>query len=145
MAEIHVLIILFVVGFTSAGLLPSQAEVVLFAILATGDYRAWLLVLVTTAGNVTGCVGNYYVGKYIRKFENKKWFPIKEKYLQKAQLLFQKHGARTLLLSGIPFIGDPITVAAGMSRVDIWIFLPLVSLCKAARYACVWLLFMGIF
>lgn len=145
MAEIHVLIILFVVGFTSAGFLPSQAEVVLFAILATGDYRAWLLVLVTTAGNVTGSVGNYYLGKYISKFKDKKWFPVKEKYLQKAQSLFEQHGPRTLLLAGIPFIGDPLTIAAGMSRVKMWLFLPLVSVSKACRYACVWLLFMGIF
>lgn len=145
MAEIHVLIILFVVGVTSAGFLPSQAEVVLFAILATGDYRAWLLVLVTTAGNVTGSVGNYYLGKYISKFKDKKWFPVKEKYLQKAQSLFEQHGPRTLLLAGIPFIGDPLTIAAGMSRVKMWLFLPLVSVSKACRYACVWLLFMGIF
>lgn len=145
MAEIHVLIILFVVGFTSAGFLPSQAEVVLFAILATGDYRAWLLVLVTTAGNVLGSVGNYYLGKYIRKFEDKKWFPVKEKYLQKAQALFERHGPRTLLLAGIPFIGDPITVAAGMSRVNMWTFLPLVSFSKGCRYTFVWLLFTGIF
>lgn len=145
MAEIHVLIILFVVGFTSAGFLPSQAEVVLFAILATGDYRAWLLVLVTTAGNVTGSVGNYYLGKYISKFKDKKWFPVKEKYLQKAQSLFKQHGPRTLLLAGIPFIGDPLTIAAGMSRVKMWLFLPLVSVSKACRYACVWLLFTGIF
>lgn len=145
MAEIHVLIILFVVGFTSAGFLPSQAEVVLFAILATGDYRGWLLVLVTTAGNVAGSVGNYYLGKYIRQFENKKWFPVKEKYLQKAQLLFEKHGPATLLLAGIPFIGDPITISAGMSRVKMWVFLPLVSFSKGCRYCFVWLLFMGIF
>ncbi|MBR3603916.1 MAG: DedA family protein [Elusimicrobiaceae bacterium] len=145
MAEIHVLIILFIVGFTSAGLLPSQAEVVLFAILATGDYRAWLLVLVTTAGNVTGSVGNYYLGKYIRRFENKKWFPVKEKYLLSAQHLFEQKGPLTLLLAGIPFIGDPITIAAGMNQVKMWLFLPLVSLSKGCRYAFVWLLFTGIF
>ncbi|MBQ7909070.1 MAG: DedA family protein [Elusimicrobiaceae bacterium] len=145
MAEIHVLIILFVVGVTSAGFLPSQAEVVLFAVLATGEYRPWLLVLVTTAGNVVGSVGNYYLGKYILKFENKKWFPVKKKYLEKAENLFARHGPATLLLSGIPFIADPITVAAGMSKVKMWVFLPLVSISKACRYAVVWLLFIGIF
>ena len=145
MAEIHVLIILFLVGTVSATFVPSQAEIVLFALLATGDYRGWILVLAATAGNVVGSIGNYYLGKYIRKFEDKKWFPVKKKYLKEAEGIFQKHGPLTLLLAWVPFIGDPITIAAGMVRVKMWIFLPLVSISKGFRYAFVWGLYVGLF
>lgn len=145
MAEIHVLIILFLVGITSAAFLPSQAEIVLFALLATDEYRPWLLVLTATAGNVTGSVVNYYLGKYIRKFENKKWFPVKRKYLRKAEEIFKRHGPATLLLAGVPFLADPITIVAGMLRIKMRIYLPLVGISKAVRYLLVWGLFAGLF
>ena len=145
MAEIHVLIILFLVGAVSATFVPSQAEVVLFALLATGNYRGWVLVLAATAGNVAGSIGNYYLGKYILNFEDKKWFPVKKNYLDKAEQIFQKHGPVTLLLAWVPFIGDPITIAAGMTRVKMWIFVPLVSLSKGFRYVFVWGLYLGLF
>lgn len=145
MAEIHVLVILFFVALASATFIPSQAELVLFALLATGDYRAWVLVAVAVAGNVTGTVGNYYLGRYIRRFENKKWFPVKKKYLLKAEKIFKRHGPVTLLLAWVPFIGDPITIVAGILRVKMWLFLPLVTVSKGLRYAFVWALYAGLF
>ena len=40
----------------------------------------------------------------------------------------------SLLLSWVPFIGDPLTVVAGMLRVRLGWFVLLVTLGKAARY-----------
>lgn len=145
MAEIHVLIILFLVGITSATFLPSQAEIVLFTLLATDDYRPWLLVLTATTGNVAGSIGNYYLGKYIHRVENKKWFPVKQKYLNKAENIFKRHGPATLLLAWLPFLGDAITITAGMLRIKMHLFIPLVFISKGFRYLLVWGLFAGIF
>lgn len=139
------MVILFFVSLASATFIPSQAEIVLFALLATGDYRAWILVGVATAGNVLGSVGNYYLGRYIRKFEDKKWFPVKKKYLRKAEAIFKRHGPATLLLAWVPFIGDPITIVAGILRVKMWLFLPLVTISKGLRYGFVWALYAGLF
>ena len=138
MSEIHAVIFLFFVAVISANFLPSQAELLLFALLAAGDDEPLLLVVAATLGNVIGGLGNYYAGFFIRCFEKKKWFPIKKKYIQKAQRLFDKHGTLTLLLAGVPFVGGPILVAAGMMRIPLWLFLPLVTVGKAVRYLLVW-------
>lgn len=138
MSEIHAVILLFLVAVISASILPSQAELVLFALLAAGDYDPLLLVCAATLGNVIGSLVNYYVGFSIRHFENKKWFPVKKKYIQKAEKLFAKHGTWTLLLAAVPFIGGPILVTAGIMRIALWIFLPLVTISKAMRYILVW-------
>lgn len=54
MAEIHVLIILFFVAVESATIVPPQTDVLLLALFATGQYRAWLLVLAAVAGQCAG-------------------------------------------------------------------------------------------
>jgi membrane protein YqaA with SNARE-associated domain len=38
------------------------------------------------------------------------------------------------LLAWIPVIGDPLTLVAGIFRTRLWVFLPLVTIGKAARY-----------
>jgi len=43
----------------------------------------------------------------------------------------------SLLFAWVPFIGDPLTFAAGVLRVNFWLFLLLVSIGKAGRYAVV--------
>ena len=40
-----------------------------------------------------------------------------------------------MLLAWVPFIGDPLTVAAGAMKLRLSLFLPLVAAGKAARYA----------
>ena len=141
MAEIHALLLLFFVAVASASFFPSQAELVLFALLAMGDYDPLLLVLAATAGNGLGSLGNYYVGRYMGHLSDKPWFPIKPAYLEKTKRLFARHGKLTLLLAGVPFIGNPITLVAGMLRVSLWLFIPLVTAGKSVRYWLAWALY----
>lgn len=145
MAEIHVLIILFFVAVESATIVPPQTDVLLLALFATGQYRAWLLVLAAVAGSVLGGLINYYAGRYIRILQQKKWFPIKQRYLDKAARIFRRHGKLTLLLCGMPLIGDAVTLCAGMLRVNLLWFIGLAALSRAARYGFLWALYAGLF
>lgn len=70
----------------------------------------------------------------IEHFRNKRWFPIKEKELAKAQNWYQRHGRWSLLLCWVPIIGDPITLAAGVMKEKLWIFTLLVTFSKTTRY-----------
>ena len=54
--------------------------------------------------------------------------------LDKATRIFHKYGKWSLLLSWVPFIGDPITFVAGSLRYPIIPFLILVSIGKVGRY-----------
>ena len=47
---------------------------------------------------------------------------------------YKKYGQWTLLLSWAPFIGDPITVIAGIFKVPIKAFVLIVALAKTSRY-----------
>ncbi len=141
MPQLHELVLLFFVACLSASFFPSQAELLLFALLAIGKEDPLLLILSATIGNTLGSLGNYYIGCSLVHWQNKPWFPIKKKYIAKTKHLFHKYGAWTLLLSGVPFIGNPVTVAAGILKINIWVFIPLVAAGKSVRYILAWLLY----
>ena len=54
--------------------------------------------------------------------------------MTRAQVWFARWGLWTLLLSWVPVIGDPLTLVAGILRVQFGRFLMLVSFGKVARY-----------
>lgn len=126
--------VLFFSALLAATIFPAQSEFVLAALQASGGHNMWVLVIVATTGNVLGSLINWVLGRYIVQFQDKKWFPVKEKQLAHATELYQKYGVWTLLLAWTPFIGDPLTFVAGILRTNIWLFLLLVTIGKAARY-----------
>ena len=140
MAEIHVLIILFFVSIESATVVPPQTDVLLLALLAAKKYSVILLLDAAVAGSVLGGFFNYFIGRYVRVFENKKWFPIKQKYLQQTEDLFKKHGRVALLLVGMPVVGDAVAVTAGMLHINPALFAASAAISRAARYSFLWLI-----
>jgi membrane protein YqaA with SNARE-associated domain len=126
---------LFLSAFTSATLLPGSSEAALLALLATGRGEPVSLVVVATAGNVIGSSINWVLGRFFSTFRDKKWFPVTTETYERAVAWYRRYGAWSLLLSWLPVIGDPLTVAAGALRVGWGRFLLLVSLGKAGRYA----------
>lgn len=128
---------LFLVSFLAATILPAQSEMVLAGLQMAGKSNAITLVSVATLGNVLGAVVNWLLGRYLIHFQDRRWFPIKEKMINKATAFYQKWGVWSLLLAWMPFIGDPLTLVAGIFRTNIWLFLILVTIGKAGRYIAV--------
>ena len=85
-------------------------------------------------GNTAGSVFNWWLGRYARHFETRRWFPFTPADIEKASARFARFGAASLLLAWLPLIGDPLTFVAGLLRVPFSVFLPLVAIGKAARY-----------
>jgi len=85
---------------------------VLAGLQVAGKSSAVALVSVATLGNVLGAVVNWILGRYLIHFQDRRWFPIKEKMINKATVFYQKWGVWTLLLAWMPFIGDPFLVIA---------------------------------
>jgi len=125
---------LFLSAFTSATLLPGSSEAALLALLSTGRGEATSLVIVATVGNVLGSSINWILGRFFSSFRDRRWFPVTARSYDRAVAWYRRYGAWSLLLSWLPVIGDPLTVAAGALRVDWLRFLTLVSLGKAGRY-----------
>ena len=128
---------LFLSALVAATLLPAQSELLLAGLSASGSYEVWLLLLVATAGNVLGSAINWALGRYLMHFQDRRWFPVKPRQIEKATAWFQRFGAWSLLFAWLPLVGDPLTLAAGILRVDFRLFLLLVTLGKAGRYAAV--------
>lgn len=134
---------LFLAAFAPATLLPMQSEAALVAMLVSEHYQPLMLLSVATSGNVLGSAVNWVLGRGVEHFKHKRWFPVSEAKLEKAQVLYQRYGYWSLLLSWVPIIGDPITLVAGVMREPPWRFLLLVTLAKGGRYLLLAVLVLG--
>lgn len=128
--------LLFASAFLAATILPFYSEVVLFAMIRAGE-PAGLLLALATAGNTLGAVVNWGLGRYLLHFQHRKWFYFKPAQIQNMQAWFQKYGVWSLLLAWMPIGGDPLTLVAGIMRVNLWLFIMLVGLGKMLRYVAV--------
>lgn len=135
MSDLSELAILFASAFFAATIFPAQSEAVLAGLHIAGTHPKWLLLIVASVGNVLGSVINCLLGRYLIHCQDRKWFPVKGRAFNKATDMYRKYGVWTLLLAWVPFIGDPLTLVAGIFRTNIWIFLILVTIGKAGRYA----------
>lgn len=135
---------LFFVAFGAASLLPAQSEPVFVAALLAGPHPAWLVVLVASVGNTLGSCLNWLIGRGVERFRDRPWFPVPAPLLERATGWYRRWGRWSLLLSWAPFVGDPLTVVAGVLREPFWSFLLLVALAKTGRYAALALLALGV-
>ena len=134
MIDLSVYAGLFLAALLAATIVPMQSEAMLVGLLLTGKYSTPWLVAVASVGNILGAVLNWLLGRCIEQYRHRRWFPVKAAPLARAQAWYQRYGKWSLLLSWMPVIGDPLTVAAGVLRESFWLFLLLVGMAKIGRY-----------
>mgnify|MGYP000856823250 FL=1 len=134
MSDLYAYLGLFSAAFGAATLLPLQSEALLVGLLLGSAQPAWALVLVASLGNVLGSLVNWWLGLYLERFRDRRWFPVSENRLAQAQHWYGRYGRWSLLLSWLPVIGDPLTLVAGIMREPLWRFMLIVSLAKTLRY-----------
>jgi membrane protein YqaA with SNARE-associated domain len=125
---------LFLVSFLAATLLPAYSEVVFAGLLAAGHDPLWLWIW-ATAGNTLGSALNWAMGRYLLRYQGRRWFPFRGEALDRAQVWFQRYGVWTLLLAWAPIVGDGLTFVAGVMRVRFPVFVVLTGVGKGVRYA----------
>lgn len=125
---------LFGSALIAATILPMQSELVLVGLLATASHSVTILIIVATVGNVLGSVINWYIGRFLLRYKDKRWFPSSEHQLARAQCWYRRYGRWSLLGSWLPVVGDPLTVVAGLMREPLIPFLVLVTIAKGTRY-----------
>ncbi|RON48120.1 hypothetical protein BK666_10640 [Pseudomonas frederiksbergensis] len=125
---------LFLAAFGAATLLPLQSEALLVGLLLSERDWLWSLLAVATLGNVLGSLVNWWLGRGIERFRERRWFPVKPRHLETARKHYQRYGHWSLLLSWVPVIGDPLTLVAGVMREPLGRFLLIVTFAKGARY-----------
>ena len=125
---------LSLISFLAATILPFSSEVVLTTMYLSNSFETYFLLIFASIGNIMGSITNWYLGKKISLFQNRKWFPVSPDQLERSRKYFQKYGLWSLLLAWVPIIGDPLTLLAGVLKVRFSIFFLLVSISKISRY-----------
>ena len=137
MTDIPVYAGLFGVAFLAATILPAQSELGLAGLILSGDYTVAVLIAAAATGNTLGAVVNWGLGRGVERLRHRRWFPLSEARLDRAAAWYRRYGRWSLLLSWMPVIGDPLTLAAGVLREPFWSFLLLVAVAKTGRYVAV--------
>ncbi len=118
---------LFVISLVSSTLLPMGSEPAVFAVVKMNETLFWPAVLVATAGNTLGGVITYAMGYGARhafhRERQTRWFGW-----------LQRFGPKTLLLSWLPVIGDPLCALAGWLEMPFLQSVLYMALGKLLRY-----------
>jgi membrane protein YqaA with SNARE-associated domain len=133
-ADLGVYFGLFSISLLAATILPAHSEIGLAGLIVSGEYTVAWLVLVASVGNTLGSVVNWFLGRGIERFHDRKWFPASPKQMEKATRWYHRYGRWSLLLSWTPFLGDPLTVVAGVLREPLASFIAIVAVAKTVRY-----------
>ena len=119
-------------AFVGATLVPVSSEAAFVAAVAAGLAPATALVW-ASVGNTAGCLVNYALGRGARQWVGDRLAASRS---GRAALRWtERFGLPSLLLSWLPIVGDPLTLAAGVARVPLAWFVPLVAGLRVARYA----------
>ncbi len=127
-------LLLFAASFGAATLLPFYSEIILVTQLQAGLPALWLW-LAASSGNTLGAGVNWWLGRKLSHYADRRWFPVRQKDLERAQNWFGRYGKWTLLMSWLPIGGDALTVVGGIMRVPAFSFFTLVAIGKSLRYA----------
>ena len=119
-------------AFVGATLVPVSSEAAFVAAVAAGLPPASAL-LWATLGNTAGCLVNYVLGRAARPWVTDRLAASKAG--RAAMRWIDRFGLPALVLSWLPIIGDPLTLAAGVGDVRLRWFVPLVAGLRLARYA----------
>lgn len=125
---------LFLSAFLAATIVPFSSEVLLGGMAASGEFHTTALLVAASSGNILGAVVNWALGRFCLHWQDRRWFPVKRRELERAGRWFNRYGVWSLLFAWLPIIGDPLTFAAGVLRVRFDLFLLLVAISKTGRY-----------
>ena len=125
---------LFVAALAAATVFPAQSEAVLVGLILSDEYSVLVLTAVASVGNILGAIVNWFLGRGLERLRDKRWFPIRPDKVVHAQRWYRRYGKWSLLASWVPFVGDAITVVAGVMKEPLLVFILLVGIAKTARY-----------
>lgn len=123
---------LFLFCFLASTIVPVSSEAALIAYMTQTD-SVWLAFGVASAGNVLGILLNYWIGYRLDNWSEHRFKSIRES-MQKVHVYSEKYGKWALFLTGLPIIGDPLTILAGYVKINFWLFFLIAGTIRVVRY-----------
>lgn len=122
---------LFLSSFLAATILPFSSEIALIGAVELGMNTHDAL-LYASLGNCLAVLINYLLGFFLYQLMHEK---IHNSHMgKKAYAFSHKYGYFALLLSPLPIIGDPITIASGLIRLHFFWFILITFSLRIFRY-----------
>jgi membrane protein YqaA with SNARE-associated domain len=137
MSDLTAHLALLATAFLAATIVPGSSELVLIGMVLDRPDAVGTLFLTATIGNTAGSAVNYVLGRWFLRYATRRWFPASQKQMDRAGAWFNRYGGLSLLFAWLPIVGDALTVMAGTVRMNIYAFLGIVGVGKAARYVVV--------
>ena len=122
---------LFFASFLAATILPLSSEAALVGALHEGLPPS-IALFAASSGNLMAIILNYFLGYFLYEKMHAKLQTSKTG--KKAYKWGHKYGYYALLLSWLPIIGDPLTIVAGLLRLNFWYFLLIAGSLRVLRY-----------
>jgi len=127
--------------------LPAQPIMLLAGILiGRGEMQFVPALLFSTLGGMAGAFINYFIAYRLgRQWLLKRFaFFIHDRNLERLEWFFNRYGARSLLIGlSVPSMGQMITLPAGLAKMQMRVFAPIVFL--GALIWCGYLIALGLF
>jgi membrane protein YqaA with SNARE-associated domain len=118
---------LFVISLLSSTILPMGSEPALLGLVKLNPDLLWPALLVASIGNTCGGAISYWMGLGAKKTfapqKETRWFGWLKAY-----------GPKTLLLSWLPIVGDPLCALAGWLKMPFWPCVAYMAIGKFLRY-----------
>ena len=124
-------ILLFLSAFLAATILPFSSEVAFLTALSS-DMPVNTALFFASTGNILAIILNYFLGFWL--YEKTKTKLLSSKIGTKAYNYGHKYGYFALLLSWLPLVGDPLTIVAGLVRLNFIWFVIIAGSLRFARY-----------
>jgi len=122
---------LFLSAFLAATILPFSSEAA-FVLALSSDMPHSDAMISASLGNILAIVLNYILGFYL--FNRTQSKLQKSKFGLQALKLGGKYGYFTLIFSWLPLIGDPLTLVAGVLRLQFVYFILIAGFLRVLRY-----------
>jgi membrane protein YqaA with SNARE-associated domain len=125
---------LFIATFLGSSFLPAAGLPILTLCIFSRDDLITIF-MIATAGNWLGAVLSYALGAMFPVKLIMKIFRVNETKLNRANQWFEKYNFYTAIGSGIPILGDRVSIVLGIFRTPFLYTISLMLFGKALRFA----------
>ena len=128
---------LFLGSFLAGSIVPFSSEALVIACVGPLHMSPVTSLFVALAGNVSGGMTCYYIGRLGKIEWIEKYARVSEEKLNRALNFMKNRGAWMGFFAFIPILGTAISVALGYVRSNVWIVFITMTIGKLLRYAAI--------
>lgn len=124
---------MFLSAFLAATVLPFSSDVI-YGLMLLSQYDPFWTTVMASLGNWLGGMSSYYLGFLGYWVWIEKYWGVKKAKVEKWENKARKFGAWPALISWLPIIGDPIAIALGFFKLNVYKVAVLMLIGKTLRY-----------